>query len=133
MSGVNKVIIVGRLGRDPESITTKTGTEMCKMSIATSEKMKDGTEKTEWHRVVCFGKTAELAQKWLSKGREVYLEGALSTSTYEKDGEKRYSTDIICRSLTFLGGSRQESAREPEPYEPGPQPPMDFGGDDVPF
>lgn len=106
MSGVNKAIILGRLGQDPEVRTTPSGQQVCTMSIATSEKYtKDGKqeEKTEWHRVVCWGKTAELAGKYLKKGRNVYIEGKIQTRSWDDQaGQKRYTTEVIANQLTFV-------------------------------
>lgn len=106
MSGVNKVILVGRLGRDPELKTFDSGTELCEFTMATSEKDKDGNELTEWHRVKVWGKAAKSCAEFLKKGREVYVEGKLRTSKYEKDGITKYSTDVIAIpfGVQFLGG-----------------------------
>ena len=100
MAGINKAIIVGRLGRDPEVRYTPDGTAVANFSLATSEEWKDKQtgekrEKTEWHRVVFFGKQAETIGRYMTKGRQMYVEGRLQTSSYEKDGITRYSTDII--------------------------------------
>jgi single-strand DNA-binding protein len=108
MSSVNKAIIIGNLGADPDVRTTGSGTKVATLSIATSETFndRDGNrqERTEWHRVVCWDKLAELAERYLAKGRKVYVEGKLQTREWEKDGVKRYSTEIVCdpRGLTFL-------------------------------
>jgi len=102
---VNKAIIVGNLGKDPEPIASGKG---CKFSVATNEKWKDKNgnfqEKAEWHQITCWGKTSENCVKYLSKGRQVYLEGRIETDEYEKDGEKRYSTGITAFNVTFLSG-----------------------------
>ena len=106
MSGVNKVIIVGNLGKDPE-VKAVGQTTVANFSLATSESYtKDGQkqEKTEWHKIVAWGKLAELAGQYLRKGRQVYVEGKLQTREYEKDGQKRYSTEIVANNITFLGG-----------------------------
>src|SRR3982751_2341112 len=107
MSGVNKVILVGRLGADPEVKTINGGNTVARLSLATSEnwKDKDGNkqERTEWHRVTLWGKQAEVAGKYLTKGRQVYIEGRLQTSSYEKDGVKKYSTEIVASGMQFLG------------------------------
>jgi len=97
---INKAIIVGNLGRDPEPFSAG-----CKLAVATSERFKKGDtweERTEWHRVTVFGKSAEACQRFLAKGSRVYVEGRIQTSTYEKDGEKRYSTEIIANTVQFL-------------------------------
>ncbi len=113
---INKVILVGNLGADPESRTANTGTMIAKLRIATTERQKDKegnwSDHTEWHRVVVFGRTAENASKYLKKGRQVYVEGVLRTSKYtDKDGVERFSTEIIGNDLRFLGsggGERQD-------------------------
>jgi single-strand DNA-binding protein len=109
MSGsVNKVIVVGNLGRDPEVSYSQAGTPRAKFSVATSERFKDregnDRQETEWHNIVVFGKTAENVGKYLTKGRSVYVEGKLKTRTYEKDGAKHYIIEIIAHQVVFLGG-----------------------------
>ncbi|PIE70089.1 MAG: single-stranded DNA-binding protein [Deltaproteobacteria bacterium] len=109
MSSLNKVMLIGNLGRDPEISYTQGGTAVCRFNIATSERWTDRQtgerkEQTEWHRVVTFNRTAENCGNYLSKGRSVYVEGRLQTSSYEKDGITRYSTDIIANTVKFLGG-----------------------------
>ena len=122
MASVNKVILLGRLGQDPELKTTESGKTWCNFSMATSSvsgKDDDKKEVTEWHNVTTFGKTAELAAKYLAKGSQVYIEGRLQTRKYEKDGEQRYSTSIIAYQIVFCGsGSGGESKKnEPPPYD----------------
>ncbi|MCB0355579.1 MAG: single-stranded DNA-binding protein, partial [Bdellovibrionales bacterium] len=100
MSGVNKVIIIGRLGADPEVKTVSGDSTVARLSVATSENWTDRNgqkqERTEWHRVVVWGKLAELCGKYLSKGRQVYLEGRLQTRSWEdQQGQKRYTTEIV--------------------------------------
>ncbi|MEN0058258.1 MAG: single-stranded DNA-binding protein, partial [Bdellovibrio sp.] len=108
MSGINKVIIIGRLGQDPEVKAIGTGTSVARLNIATSETwVKDGQrqERTEWHRVVAWGKLADICGKYLSKGRQVYIEGKLQTRPWEdQQGQKRYTTEIIANTVEFLGG-----------------------------
>lgn len=105
---VNKVIILGRLGKDPEIKYTPQGKAVANFSVATSESWnKEGqkVEKTEWHNIVVWGKLAELCNQYLSKGRQVYLEGKLETRSWEdKDGTKRYTTEIIASTVQFIGG-----------------------------
>ena len=133
---VNKVILVGRLGRDPELRYTQGGQPVANFTLATSErwKGKDGNsqERTEWHRIVVWGKTAENCAQYLQKGRQVYVEGRLQTRDWEdKDGHKRQTTEIVALTVQFLGG-RGEGAGErtddsmgaPAP-SPGPEPPQD--------
>ena len=108
--GVNKVIIVGNLGADPETRYTTGGSAICNLRIATSEQWKDkqtgeNQERTEWHRVVLFGKLGEIAGEYLKKGRQVYIEGSLRTNKYtDKEGIERYSTDIVANEMQMLGG-----------------------------
>ena len=110
MAGVNKAIIVGNLGRDPEIRYSANGNAVASISIATSERWKDKNtgekqEKTEWHRVKLFGRLAELAGEYLKKGSQVYVEGRIQTTKYQdKEGVDRWSTDIVAREMTFLGG-----------------------------
>jgi single-strand DNA-binding protein len=109
MASVNKAIIVGNLGRDPEMRTTQGGTQVANFSVATSDRFKDQSgewqERTEWHRIVAFGRTAEICGQYLSKGRSVYIEGAIRTNKWEdKEGQTRYTTEIICNNMQMLGG-----------------------------
>ncbi len=111
MAGINKVIIIGNLGRDPEIRYSQQGTAVVNFSVATSDTWLDKNtgqrqERTEWHRIVVFGKQAENCEKYLSKGRQVYVEGKLSTSSYEKDGQTHYATDIIANTVQFLGNKQ---------------------------
>ena len=134
--GVNKVILIGHLGADPEVRYTANGTAVAKFNLATTESYndKDGNrqEQTEWHRVVVWRKLAEICGQYLAKGKQVYIEGRLRTSSYEKDGVKRYTTEIEAREMLMLGGQGNRSGRD---FEPGFPPPP--GGaadeDDIPF
>jgi single-strand DNA-binding protein len=111
--GVNKVILVGNLGADPEVKYTAGGTAICTLSVATSESWKDKQtgeqqERTEWHRVKMFGRLAEIAGEYLKKGRQVYVEGSIRTDKYtDKEGVQRYSTDIIASEMQMLGGGSE--------------------------
>ena len=137
MASINKVIIVGNLGRDPESRYSPSGEQVTRVSIATTDSRKDRQtgeriENTEWHRVVFFGKLAEIAGQYLKKGSQVYVEGRLRTSKYTgKDGIERYSTDIIASQMQMLGGKGETSGR------PAPQkqdtPFINDSLEDVPF
>jgi single-strand DNA-binding protein len=145
MSGVNKVIIVGRLGADPEVKTVSGGNTVARLSVATSENWTDREgqkqERTEWHRVVVWGKLADLCGKYLSKGRQVYLEGRLQTRSWEdQQGQKKYTTEVVANTVQFLGGqgmgaqnnnagSHSESAF---PQDFGNEPAFD-ASDDIPF
>ncbi len=103
MAGVNKVIVLGNLGRDPEISYTASGMAICKFSLATSKKKKDGSEITSWHRCTAFQKTAELIGQYVNKGQQLYVEGELSYGSYDKDGVTHYTTDIIVNQFTFIG------------------------------
>ncbi|HET9046162.1 MAG TPA: single-stranded DNA-binding protein [Casimicrobiaceae bacterium] len=109
MASVNKVILLGNLGRDPETRYTTGGDAVTNLNIATSEQWKDKSgekqERTEWHRVVLFGRQAEIAGEYLKKGRSVYIEGRLQTRKYtDKDGVEKYSTEIVADRMQLLGG-----------------------------
>ena len=112
MAGVNKVILIGNLGRDPELRYTQTGQAVCNFSLATTESWSDKSsgdkvERTEWHRIVAWGRTAELCAQYLAKGRTVYIEGRLQTREWEdRDGNKRTTTEVNALTVQFLGGER---------------------------
>ncbi|MBL9101738.1 MAG: single-stranded DNA-binding protein [Myxococcales bacterium] len=108
MAGVNKAIILGHLGRDPELRYMQSGQPVCRLNIATSRrymnKNNEAVDETEWHRVTVWGKQAEHCNNYLTKGRQVYVEGRLRTSSYDKDGQKHYSTEIVADTVQFIGG-----------------------------
>jgi single-strand DNA-binding protein len=149
--GVNKVILVGNLGADPDMRYTPSGQGVCELRVATSESWNDKNgqreERTEWHRIVVWGKRAEVCSKYLAKGRQVFVEGRIQTRTYDdKDGNKRYITEIIAMSVRFLGGGAGGGSRGGGGGDPGfPDEPtsgmgsMGGGGaaasddDDIPF
>lgn len=111
---INKVILIGNLGRDPEVRTTQGGSSVCTLSVATAERQKDRdgnwTDHTEWHRVVVFGQAADACAKYLAKGRQVFVEGKLRTNKWQdKDGQDRYTTEIIAFEVKFLGGASADS------------------------
>jgi single-strand DNA-binding protein len=117
MASVNKVILVGNLGSDPEVRYTQGGSAVANFNLATNEAWtgKDGNkeERTEWHRIVCWNKTAELCAEYLSKGRSVYLEGRLQTREWEdKEGHKRFTTEIVAQTVKFLGGRNEAGGKE---------------------
>jgi single-strand DNA-binding protein len=122
--GINKVILVGNLGNDPETKYTQGGMAITTLSLATTSvrKDKDGNqqEKTEWHRVKLFGKLGEIAGEYLKKGRQVYIEGRIEYGSYEKDGVKHYTTDIIGDDMQMLGGGDRA--------EGGAAPRREYGG-----
>ena len=136
MAGVNKAIVVGNLGRDPEIRYSQQGTAVCNMSVATNEawidKQGQKQEKAEFHRITAFGKTAENCSKYLSKGSQVYVEGKLQTSSYEKNGQTHYSTSIIANTVQFLsGGKTQGSTQGFQPPQAPQAPPIN--DEDIPF
>lgn len=144
MSGVNKVILVGRLGTDPEVKTISGGNNVARLSLATSENWMDKQgqkqERTEWHRVVVWGKLAELCGKYLSKGRQVYVEGRLQTRSWEdQQGVKKYSTEIVATTVQFLGAGAAAGAststsndQEYPAQNFGPEPSFD-AAEEIPF
>jgi single-strand DNA-binding protein len=141
MSGINKVILVGRLGTDPEVKTVSGGNTVARLSLATSENWTDREgqrqERTEWHRVVVWGKLADLCGKYLTKGRQVYIEGRLQTRSWEDpQGQKRYTTEIVAQTVQFLGGNAGASTSAGNhdfgPQEFASEPAFD-GGDEIPF
>ncbi len=124
MEGINEVTLLGNLGTDPELKYTDAGVPWCTLSLATNESYqpKEGErqERTEWHRVVCWNKTAELVSKHMSKGRQLYVHGRLQSRDYEKDGEKRYITEVVARRVLFLGGGqRQDNVPPPSDGDRG--------------
>ncbi len=143
MSGINKVILIGRLGQDPEVRYTPDGTAVANFSIATSEEWKDKNsgekkERTEWHKIVAWRRLGEICGEYLSKGRQVYIEGRIQTRSWDdKDGNKRYTTEIIATDVQFLGGRDSNNGAGPsrgapdtggpDLSSPGPQ------DDDIPF
>jgi single-strand DNA-binding protein len=113
--GVNKVILIGSIGKDPETRFSSGGGAITNITLATSESWKDKqtgerVEKTEWHRVVFFGKLGEIAGEYLTKGSKVYVEGSLRTREWEKDGIKRYTTEIVGSTMQMLDGRKNESS-----------------------
>lgn len=155
--GVNKVILIGNLGADPEVRYMPSGDAMATLRIATSETWKDKQtgqtqERTEWHRVVLFGRLAEIAGEYLRKGRQVYIEGQLRTRKWQgQDGQDRYTTEIVAREMQLIGGRgdgtaalEQGAPAYPEASVPPPSKPAsagkpapqnldDFEDDDIPF
>lgn len=139
--GINKVILVGNLGNDPELRYSQSGSAMCSISVATSESWKDKTtgeqkERTEWHRVKFFGKLAEIAGEYLKKGSQVYVEGRLRTDKYtDKNGVERYTTDIYADDMQMLGGKPSEGGRQSNvPSSNAPKNDESFPDDrDIPF
>jgi single-strand DNA-binding protein len=148
MASVNKVILVGNLGKDPEVRYMPNGEAVCNFSIATTDSWKDKAgakqEKTEWHNIVMYRKLAEIAGEYLKKGRPVYIEGRLQTRKWEKDGVDRYTTEIIADSMQMLGGrdggsSSSDYDQTPPTDKPAPAKAAPGGNnfddfeDDIPF
>jgi single-strand DNA-binding protein len=134
--GINKVILIGNLGSDPEMRYTANGTAIAKFRVATNESYNDKEgnrqEHTEWHLVTAWGRLGEVCGQYLSKGKQVFIEGRLRTSSYEKDGIKRYTTEIIARDMQMLGASQERTGvREEQPFPPPPGGPAEE--DDFPF
>jgi single-strand DNA-binding protein len=136
--GINKVIIVGNLGQDPENRFMPSGSAVTNFTVATNEQWKDketGEQKkrTEWHKVAMFGKLAEIAAEYLRKGSMVYVEGKLRTRKWQdKDGNDRYTTEIIADEMQMLGG-RSQAANDAPKGRPEPAPAPDDFDDDIPF
>lgn len=151
VASVNKVILVGHLGKDPEVRYTASGDPIANLTVATSESWKDKAtgekkEQTEWHRCSCFGKLAEICGQWLKKGAQVYIEGSLRTSKWQdKDGQDRYTTEIRMDQMVMLGSRSggqgdapakdgdYQPANKPQPSRQGAKPSFDDLGDDIPF
>lgn len=141
MSSVNKAIIVGNLGDDPEIRYSTNGDAIANLSVATSESWKDKNgekqERTEWHRISAFGKLAEIIGEYLSKGSKVYIEGKIQTRKWQdKDGVDRYTTEIIAKEMVMLGGTKDKTTSKPINK---PKPQEQKGGEfddleqDIPF
>jgi len=140
MAGVNKVILIGRLGADPEVRYTGTGTAVANFNMATSSNFTDKsgqkTERTEWHRIVAFGKLGEICGEYLAKGKQVYIEGRLQTREWDdRDGNKRKTTEIVATSMQMLGGAGDQARAGARDLEPpvSDDIPNAVTEDDVPF
>ena len=138
MGSINKVILIGNLGADPELKYTPSSRALCNLRIATTEVFKDKSgvkqERTEWHRVTVWGDQAENCSKYLAKGRSVYVEGKLQTRSYDKEGQKHYATDVVADRVVFLGGGGAGGGGGgggPRGGGGGGRAPSDGGGDDM--
>lgn len=136
----NKVTLIGRLGKDPELSYTNTGKAVCKINLATTEvwldkEANEKQERTEWHRIVIWGKVGEKCAKYLMKGKLAHFEGKLSTRSWEKDGVKRWTTEIVARNVIFLSPSDAKGTPGSGngPAASGPSQDESFGEDDIPF
>lgn len=131
MSSVNKVILVGRVGKDPETRYTPNGNVIANLSLATSEKRK-GEDSTEWHRLVFFDKLAEVVTNYLKKGSLIYVEGKIQTRKWQdKEGQDRYSTEIVANSMQMLGGKSEEQAEQRRPAKQAQS--IAYMDNDIPF
>jgi single-strand DNA-binding protein len=133
MASVNKVILIGNLGRDPETRYTADGAAITNVSVATTRRYKDASgqqqEETEWHRVAFFGRLAEIAGEYLRKGRPVYVEGRLRTRKWQdKDGQDRYTTEIVAENMQMLGSREGMGGSEPDAGEEARAPAQRSGG-----
>ncbi len=139
MAGVNKVILVGNLGADPEVRYTTGGSAVANFRIATSEEWRDKNSgekqsRTEWHRVVAFGRLGEICGEFLHKGKQVYIEGRIQTRSWEdKDGNTRYTTEVVAREMQMLGSAPGRDSRETAPGGGGTDEPVTVPEDDIPF
>ena len=139
---INKAILVGNLGRDPEVRYTPSGTAVANFTVATSERWKDKAsgemkEQTEWHRIVAWGRLGESCGEYLSKGRQVYIEGRIQTRSWEKDGVTRYTTEIVAQEMKMLGSKDSGDADRASGGDQTPEysgPPLQEEKDsDIPF
>ncbi len=140
MASINKAILIGNLGADPELRYTSSGSAVANFNIATTEKWKDKDgqmqERTEWHRIILWSRQAEIAKEYLHKGSSVYIEGRIQNRSYDdKDGVKRYISEIVGQRMQFLGGRGGGAQSDSGPSEPPPAPPgnLEDGDDDLPF
>jgi len=147
MASLNKVMLIGNLGRDPEIRYTAQGTAVASFSMATTERFKnksgDWEDRTEWHRVTLWSRLAEIAGEYLAKGKTVYIEGRLQTREYEKDGVKRYTTEIVGERMQMLSPKGERRSEGYSPGQPGDgdisgsshsvSEPPPFQDDDIPF
>jgi single-strand DNA-binding protein len=140
MASINKVILVGHLGKDPEIRSLESGVKKASFSLATSEsyKNKDGQtiEQTEWHNIVAWRGLADIIERYLKKGNMVYIEGKIKSRSYEKDGVKKYITEILADNMVMLGGKRETSASDPGEIPPpaaNETEPPHIPEDDLPF
>lgn len=145
---LNKVMLIGNVGSDPDVRTTSSGTQVAKMSLATNRQWKDGSgqqkEKTEWHRLTVFGRLVEVFEQWVKKGDRLYVEGRIEYSESESDGQKKYWTDVIVTEMVMLGSNQGEGGRGggdgssrggsfQSDSGPSSRPPISEPDDDLPF
>ncbi len=143
---LNKVMLIGNVGNDPDVRATSSGTQVAKVSLATNRQWKDGSgqqkEKTEWHRLTFFGRLVDIVDQWVKKGDRLYIEGRLEYSESETDGQKKYWTDIIVAEMVMLGstggggqggGGGSRGGEFQSDRSPAPAPPISEPDDDLPF
>lgn len=139
MAGINKVILVGRLGRDPEVRYTPSGAAVANFAIATSEQWKDREtgerqERTEWHKIVAWRRLGEICGEYLHKGSQVYIEGRLQTKSWEdRDGNKRYTTEVVAQNMQMLDALNKEGKAESSAEQFPEEEPIGVPDDDIPF
>lgn len=155
MSSLNKVMLIGNVGKDPEVTTLENGSKVAKFTLATSERYTDKSgqkqERTEWHNIVAWGPQADVIEKYVTKGKQLYIEGQIRSRSWEQEGVKRYATDINLSSFVFVGSNKEAgSAPSPAPQvssapaskpaqyaakaaAPAPAPAMDDTDEDLPF
>jgi single-strand DNA-binding protein len=155
MSSLNKVMLIGNVGKDPEVTTLENGSKVAKFTLATSERYTDKSgqkqERTEWHNIVAWGPQADVIEKYVAKGKQLYIEGQIRSRSWEQEGVKRYATDINLSSFVFVGSNKEAgSAPSPAPQAssapagkpaqytakaaaPAPAPAMDDTDEDLPF
>ena len=139
---LNKVMLIGNVGSEPDIRATSSGTQVAKVSLATNRQWKDGSgqqkEKTEWHRLTFFGRLVDIVDQWVKKGDRLYVEGRIEYSESESDGQKKYWTDIIVAEMVMLGstagggGGGRDGSFQSDP-SPAPAPPISEPDDDLPF
>lgn len=139
MAGINKVILVGRLGRDPEIRYTPSGIAVANFTIATSEEWKDKNtgekqERTEWHKIEAWRRLGEICGEYLHKGKQVYIEGRLQTDSWEdRDGNKRYTTKVVAQNMQMLDSPSKGGKAEPREEQFSVEEPVNVPEDDIPF
>jgi single-strand DNA-binding protein len=123
MASLNKVMLIGNLGKDPELKYTPGGQAVVTFTMATTRKWKDkeggDKEDTQWHNIKAWGRTAEVVNQYLKKGRQVFIEGRLEHRQYEQDGQKKYFTEVVCEQMVMLGGKRDEGGGSEPSYDAG--------------
>jgi single-strand DNA-binding protein len=134
---INKVTLVGYVGRDPETKQLPSGSSVTNLSVATTRKWKNKEqqqqEETEWHRCSAFGKMADIMAKYLRKGSQVYIEGRLQTRKFQRDGQDHYATEVVVEEMKMLGVKGKDTAQTPAPAARRPEPAPEVFDDDIPF